>query len=145
VDFCERSTDRGGIKKSSLPIIMITAYGDVATAVEAMKAGAFDFLQKPVRQHELLDCIERALKYSDEQPGSAERKIAATKIESLTARQRRILDLVLTGAPSKKIAADLDISQRTVDSHRAVIMRKVGAKSLPDLIRIALTARAVLE
>jgi two-component system, chemotaxis family, CheB/CheR fusion protein len=137
--------ERLGARQSSLPIIMITAYGDVATAVEAMKAGAFDFLQKPVRQRELLDCIERALKYSDEQPGSAERKIAARKIEGLTARQRQILDLVLTGAPSKNIAADLHISQRTVDSHRAVIMRKVGAKSLPDLIRIALTARAALE
>jgi two-component system, chemotaxis family, CheB/CheR fusion protein len=137
--------ERLGTRQPSLPIIMFTAYGDVAMAVTAMKAGAFDFLQKPVRQHELLDCIERALKYSDVQPGSNERKIAATKIESLTARQRQILDLILTGVPSKNIAAHLNIAQRTVDNHRAAIMRKVGAKSLSELIRIGLTARTVIE
>jgi two-component system CheB/CheR fusion protein len=124
----------------SFPVIMITAYGDVAMAVTAMKAGAFDFLQKPVRQSELLDCIERALNYSHERPGTAERNIAATKIERLTARQREILDLVLTGKPSKNIAADLHISQRTVDNHRAAIMRKLGAKTLSALIRVALAA-----
>jgi two-component system CheB/CheR fusion protein len=128
--------------RPSLPIIIIiTAYGDVPMAVSAMKAGAFDFLQKPVRPEELLDCIQRALNYADERPGkTVDRKTAAAKIESLTWRQRQILDLVLAGSPSKNIAADLGISQRTVDSHRAAIMRKVGAKSLSALIRFALAA-----
>src|SRR3984893_4148936 len=123
-------------------VIMITAYGDVGMAVKAMKAGAFDFLEKPVRQDELLSGIERALlSLSDRpQPLDEERKTAATKIESLTGRQREILDLVLAGNPSKNIAADLQISQRTVDNHRAAIMRKVGAKSLSSLIRIAVDA-----
>ncbi len=126
--------------QSSLPVIIITAYGDVAMAVTAMKAGAFDFLQKPVRQDQLLESIQRALMDSSEHPPTAERAHAATKIETLTARQREILDLVLQGKASKVIAAELEISQRTVDSHRAAIMRKVGAKSLSGLIRVALAA-----
>ncbi len=126
----------------SLPVIMITAYGDVATAVTAMKAGAFDFLQKPVRPNEFIECIKEALDYSGRQPEqSADRKIATAKMESLTSRQREILDLVLAGMPSKNIARDLKISQRTVENHRAAIMRKVGAKSLSALIRVALAAR----
>ena len=125
----------------SLPVIMITAYGDIAMAVTAMKAGAFDFLQKPVRPNELIDCIKEALNHSGKRPEqSADRKDAAAKIASLTARQREILDMVLAGSPSKNIAHDLQISQRTVDNHRAAIMHKVGAKSLSALIRIALAA-----
>jgi two-component system CheB/CheR fusion protein len=126
----------------SLPVIMITAYGDIAIAVTAMKAGAFDFLQKPVRPNELLDSIKDALNYSNRRPAQpADRRIAAAKIESLTSRQREILEKVLAGSASKNIAADLQISQRTVDNHRAAIMRKVGAKSLSALIRVALAAR----
>jgi two-component system CheB/CheR fusion protein len=127
--------------QSPLPVIMITAYGDVAMAVKAMKSGALDFLQKPVRQDELLSCIERALKYDEKHPSLAvERAIAVKKIESLTPRQRQILDKVLGGAPTKIIASDLNLSERTVDNHRAAIMRKVGAKSLSALIRMALAA-----
>ncbi|MGO9173165.1 MAG: chemotaxis protein CheB [Rhodomicrobium sp.] len=131
--------------QAPLPVIMITAYGDIAIAVKAMKAGAFDFLQKPAKRKELLDCIERALNYSPNHPDHPDhpdhpsiRQAATAKIESLTARQRQILDLVLAGSPSKNIASDLRISQRTVDNHRAAIMRKTGAKSLSALIRIAL-------
>jgi len=125
-----------------LPVIMITAYGDIAIAVTAMKAGAFDFLQKPVRPDELLDCIKDALNYSNRRPPQpADQRIAAAKIESLTSRQRDILEKVLAGSPSKIIASELHISQRTVDNHRAAIMRKVGAKSLSALIRVALAAR----
>ena len=137
LDLIKRVTEM----QPSLPIIMITAYGDIAMAVTAMKAGAFDFLQKPVRPNELLDCIKEALNYSGRRPEqSADRKIAAAKIESLTSRQREILDMVLAGSPSKNIAHDLQISQRTVDNHRAAIMHKVGAKSLSALIRVALAA-----
>ena len=126
---------------SPLPVIMITAYGDIAMAVKAMKAGAFDFLQKPANPKELLDCIERALNYSPEHPEhSSIQQTATAKVESLTGRQRQILQLVLAGHPSKNIAADLRISQRTVDNHRAAIMRKTEAKTLSALIRIALAA-----
>jgi two-component system CheB/CheR fusion protein len=127
--------------QSPLPVIMVTAYGDVATAVKAMKAGAFDFLVKPFRHGNLLDSVERALKRSGERSGlPAERAIASSKIQGLTARQREILDLVLAGRASKYIAGELHISQRTVDNHRAAIMRKVGVKTLPALVRVALTA-----
>ncbi len=127
-----------------LPVIMITAYGDVAMAVSAMKAGAFDFLEKPVQQVELLAAIERALSESGKQPTpSAERVIAEAKIDSLTSRQRQILDQVLAGIPSKAIAAKLNISQRTVDNHRAAIMRKTGAKTLSALFRVALVGSAI--
>jgi two-component system CheB/CheR fusion protein len=119
----------------------LTGYGDLAMAVNAMKAGAFDFLEKPVQTDELLRCIERALKFASEhQDLSADRNSAASKIDSLTARQREILELVLAGTSSKNIAADLHVSQRTVDNHRAAIMRKLGAKSLSAMIRTALAA-----
>jgi FixJ family two-component response regulator len=127
--------------RSELPVIVITAYGDIAMAVRAMKAGAMDFLQKPVRQDELLNCIRRAFDESGEQAEGAERREAEARMKGLTRRQKQILDLVLAGAPTKTIAADLNLSQRTVDNHRAAIMRKLGAKSLPSLIRIALAGQ----
>jgi FixJ family two-component response regulator len=130
---------------AQLSIIVITAYGDIAMAVRAMKAGAMDFLQKPVRQEELLCCIRRACEAAGERSGSSERNEAEARIKGLTSRQRQILELVLSGAPTKTIAADLNLSQRTVDNHRAAIMRKLGAKSLPSLIRIALAGQGVSD
>ena len=133
--------ERLSAMQSSLPVIILTGYGDVAMAVSAMKSGAFDFLEKPVQPDELLRCIERALRFSEEhQDLSADRSMAVSKIESLTARQHQILEFVLAGTSSKNIAADLRVSQRTVDNHRAAIMRKLGAKSLSAMIRIALAA-----
>ena len=126
----------------SLPIIMITAYGDIAMAVTAMKAGAFDFLQKPVRANELLNSIKEALNYSGQGPEqSADRKIAAAKMKIFShLASARSSIWFSAGSPSKNIARDLQISQRTVDNHRAAIMHKVGAKSLSALIRVALAA-----
>ena len=124
-----------------LPAIVITGSGAVSMAVQAMKAGAVDFIEKPVRPEELLASLERALDQTrDSAKLSASRDSAATQVASLTTRQRQILDLVLAGHPSKNIAADLGISQRTVDNHRAAIMKKTGSKSLPALIRTALAA-----
>lgn len=137
--------ERLGAMQSSLPVIILTAYGDVAMAVRAMKAGAFDFLEKPVQTDELLRCIERALAFSGEHDLSAERSSAASMIGSLTARQHQILELVLAGTSSKNIAANLKIGQRTVDTHRAAIMRKLGAKSLAGVIRVALRAKPSIE
>jgi two-component system CheB/CheR fusion protein len=127
----------------SLPVIVVTGYGDVATAVEAMKSGAFDFLEKPVQPDELIERIERALRsVSQQHELLAEKETAAATIAKLTIRQREVLDLVLKGAPSKNIAADLNISQRTVENHRAAIMRKFGVHSIPGLVRIALAAQS---
>jgi two-component system, chemotaxis family, CheB/CheR fusion protein len=124
-----------------LPAIVITGSGAVPMAVQAMKAGAVDFIEKPIGPEELLASVERVLEQTrDTATLSVRRETAALCIASLTMRQRQILDLVLSGHPSKNIAADLGISQRTVDNHRAAIMKKTGSKSVPALVRTALAA-----
>ncbi len=129
-----------------LPAIMITGHSDVAMAVAAMKAGANDFLEKPVRPRDLLTSIRRALDASRD-PSSRHvwQASAARTLGDLTARQRQIMHMVLAGHPSKNIASDLGISQRTVENHRATIMAKTGARSLPGLARLALAAGAGAE
>lgn len=137
LELLQRLKDEG----HRLPAIMITGYGDVATAVQAMKAGAAEFIEKPVGRDELLAGIERAVRHAgDAAAPTAARERAAALIGRLTVRQRQILDLVLAGHPSKSIAADLGVSQRTVDNHRAAIMKKTGSKSLSALVRTALIA-----
>ncbi|MFM9940781.1 MAG: chemotaxis protein CheB [Hyphomicrobiaceae bacterium] len=127
-----------------LPAIMITGNSDVPMAVQAMKAGAFDFVEKPVGREALLACIERALEQSrDGSKLSSWRASAAEHVAKLTSRERQIMALVLAGHPSKNIAADLGISQRTVENHRASIMKKTGVKSLPELARLALAAESI--
>lgn len=124
-----------------LPAIMITGNSDVPMAVEAMKAGASDFIEKPVSRGELLAGVGRALELArDSSKLTAYREDAASHLASLTERQRQIMTMVLAGHPSKNIAADLGISQRTVENHRAAIMTKTGSKSLPALARLALAA-----
>ncbi len=123
------------------PTIMITGASDVQIAVQAMKAGASDFIEKPVGRDELLASVERALAQSrDSNKQSSWRQEATERMANLTPRQRQIVDMVLAGVPSKNIAADLGISQRTVENHRASIMRKTGAKSMPALARLAVAA-----
>ncbi len=121
--------------------IMITGNSDVQMAVHAMKAGATDFIEKPIGHSELLRTIDHVI----EEARDATTRIATVakavkQIDSLTMRQKEIMELVLAGHPSKNIAADLHISQRTVENHRASIMRKTGSKSLPALARLALAA-----
>lgn len=124
-----------------LPTIMITGNSDVRMVVKAMKAGASDFIEKPILSNDLLASIERALEQSrDSSKLVAWRQSAADHVAELTSRQRQIMEMVLAGQPSKNIAADLGISQRTVENHRASIMRKTGSKSLPALARLALDA-----
>jgi len=128
----------------NLPAIMITGNSDVAIAVQAMKAGAADFIEKPVSGGELVESVGRALEQAQDANKLADwRGLAAKHIAGLTERQRQIMALVLDGHPSKNIAADLNISQRTVENHRASIMKKTGAKSLPALARLALAASNV--
>jgi two-component system CheB/CheR fusion protein len=128
-------------EKSELTSIMITGYGDVSMAVRAMKAGAMDFIEKPIRADELLASIENALdRTQDSSKRSAWQATAAKCIADLTPREHQIMDLVLAGHPSKNIAADLGVSQRTVENHRASIMKKTGSKSIPALIRLVLAA-----
>jgi two-component system, chemotaxis family, CheB/CheR fusion protein len=124
-----------------LPAIMITGDSDVPMAVQAMKAGAWDFIEKPIGHRELLGSVETALEHSRNSGKLlASQEIAAGAIAGLTPRQRQIMELVLAGHPSKNISADLGISQRTVENHRASIMEKTGSRSLPALARLAFAA-----
>ena len=126
-------------RHSILPIIFITGHGDVPMAVEAMQAGAVDFIQKPFRDQDLLDRINQAL---DKDAGSrrmlAERNMIRKRLESLTPREREVLDLVVAGKANKVIAGDLNLSQRTVEIHRARVMEKMEAHSLAHLVRMVL-------
>jgi two-component system CheB/CheR fusion protein len=124
-----------------LPAIMITGDSDVAIAVEAMKAGAIDFIEKPIGREELVASLNRALELSRDSHKFLERReSAATHLEGLTPRQIQVMEMVLAGQPSKNIAADLGISQRTVENHRMRIMKRTGSRSLPALARLALIA-----
>ena len=125
----------------SLPAIMITGRSDVAMAVAAMKTGASDFIEKPVLPQDLLASVGRAIdRARDASERLSWKTDAAGHLAALTARQREVLALVLAGSASKTIAFELGISQRTVENHRASIMRKTGTKSLPALARLALVA-----
>lgn len=124
---------------SSLPLIFITGHGDVQMAVRAMRRGAFDFLLKPFHDQELLDRIHHALKLDaqlyDEQ---AQQRAIQQRLDSLTPRERQVMELVVQGHANKIIASRLDLSQRTVELHRAKVMDKMQASSLAQLVRIAI-------
>lgn len=125
----------------NFPAIMITGHGDLPMAVQAMKAGAIDFLEKPIRLEQLLASIDNALELaSDSAKQLALRHAAAARLAGLTARQRDVLGFIIQGRPNKIIAHELGISQRTVESHRAAVMKRAGVKTLPDLIRLVMAA-----
>ncbi len=125
----------------SMPCIMITGNSDVKMAVDAMKAGAVDFIEKPFTQPELLTIVSHALESAHDLGRTLGRQIDAQRhLAALTPRQQEIMQMVLAGHPSKNIASDLGISQRTVENHRASIMKRTGAKSLPALARLAVVA-----
>ena len=124
-----------------LPIIFVTGHGDVLTAVETMKSGAFDFIQKPYREQVLIDAIQSALlKNINEQ--LRKKKIAETKLklETLSPREAQVLDKILNGKSNKVIAKELALSQRTIELHRAHVMEKMDVKSLAELLKITLDA-----
>ena len=122
---------------STLPVIFITGHGDVPMAVEAMQKGAVDFIQKPFRDQELLDRIREALSTDRQRREERERHAeVAGRLERLTNREKEVFDLVVTGKPNKVIAYELDVSQRTVEIHRARVMEKMEARSLADLVRM---------
>jgi len=127
-----------------IPTIMITGSARLEVAVEALKAGASDFIQKPIRPADLLGGIERLRDIAvDAGKAIANREDAAARLALLTTRQRGVMDLVLEGHPSKNIAADLGVSQRTIENHRAAIMRRTKVKSLPALARLVASAALI--
>ncbi|MBJ2150827.1 CheR family methyltransferase [Paracoccus sp. IB05] len=124
-----------------IPAIILTGHGDAAMAVAAMKAGASDLIEKPASAKDLLSSVARAIAGSPgDQAKSEARRAAQAIFASLTLREHDVLALVLEGAANKNIAAKLGINQRTVENHRAAVMRKTGASSLPSLVRLALVA-----
>jgi two-component system, LuxR family, response regulator FixJ len=124
-----------------IPIVFITGHGDVPMAVEAMQHGAVDFIQKPFRDQDLIDRINQALeKDRDNRAGLKERDAIRRRMQQLTPREREVLDLVTQGKANKVIAGDLNVSQRTVEIHRARVMEKMGASSLAHLVRMVIEA-----
>lgn len=125
---------------SMLPVIFITGHGDVPMAVQAMKEGAFEFIQKPFRDQDILDRINHAIKQdADNRSTVARHAEVLNKLASLTPRERQVMDLVVDGAANKVIAVDLDLSERTVEIHRAKVMEKMGARSVAHLVKMHLT------
>lgn len=126
-------------RRSIVPIIFITGHGDVPMAVEAMQAGAMDFIQKPFRDQDLLDRINQALeKDATNRAALGELNVIRERLASLTPREREVMDLVVHGKANKVIAGDLDLSQRTVEIHRARVMEKMQASSLAHLVRMVI-------
>jgi two-component system, LuxR family, response regulator FixJ len=127
------------LKGAVLPVIFITGHGDVPMAVEAMQAGAFDFLQKPFRDQDLIDRIQRALdRDRTNRAALDERTLIRERLQSLTPREREVLAMVTSGKANKIMAADLGVSQRTVEIHRARVMEKMSAASLAQLVRMVM-------
>lgn len=112
------------------PIVFVTGHGDVPMAVEALKKGAFDFIEKPYRDSELLDCVNRAL------AADAERRCARAFLDPLTPREREVLARILAGRTGRAIAAELGVSGKTIEFHRARVMAKLGARTREQLFEI---------
>jgi FixJ family two-component response regulator len=127
---------------ATIPVIFITGHGDVPMAVAAMQFGAFDFLQKPFRDQDLLDRVQRAMARDAESRGRlAERAGIKERLATLTPREAEVMRLVTAGKANKVVGAELGVSQRTVEIHRAHVMDKMGAGSLAELVRMVLDSR----
>lgn len=127
---------------STAPIIFITGHGDVPMAVQALRAGALDFIEKPFDDDHLLASIKRALEFSEQRKTQdAARGEIEHRLATLTSREAEVLDCLIAGRPNKIIAFDLNMSMRTVEVHRARIMQKMNAGSLSELVRMVITVR----
>ena len=124
--------------KVHLPIVFITGHGDIPMSVRAMKAGAVEFLTKPFRDQDLLDAIQTGLERDRaRREQQAETAVLRERLESLTPSEREVLPLVVSGLLNKQVAAEMGTTEATVKVHRSQLMRKMGADSLPDLVRMA--------
>ena len=127
-------------RAARLPVIIITGHGDIAMAVRAMKAGAADFIEKPFNEQVLLDAVHRALAqgHADPAPAGSNRAEIEARMATLTPREHEVMLLIAEGRPNKVVATRLGLSTRTVEVHRAKVMEKTGARSLAELVRMAI-------
>ncbi len=127
------------LRGAVIPVIFISGHGDIPMAVEAMQNGAFDFLQKPFRDQDLIDRMQRALEKDRENRAAlGQRTRIRERLDTLTPREREVLALLTSGKANKVMAADLGLSQRTVEIHRAHVMEKMAASSVAQLVRMVL-------
>jgi two-component system response regulator FixJ len=132
-------------RQSSLPVIVITGHGDVPLAVEALKAGASDFIEKPFDDEIIIVAIRSALaRHANEAQNDARNAQVKTRLTSLSEREQEVLNGLIVGKPNKIIAYDLSLSARTVEIYRANVMTKMEAKSLSELVRMVLVANGTL-
>jgi FixJ family two-component response regulator len=125
-------------KGSALPIVFLTGRGDIAASVRAMKLGAADFLTKPVDADELIAAVDAALERNrEERADRAEKQVVASRLAALTAREREVFDLITQGRLNKQIAAEFGTVEKTIKFHRANLMRKLGVRTVADLVRLA--------
>ena len=135
LELQEELNRRGAI----VPVIFISGHGDIPMAVDAIQHGAFDFLQKPFRDQDLIDRVQRALATDHANRETlAQRDTVRQRYESLTPREQEVIALVTQGKANKVMAGDLGVSQRTVEIHRARVMEKMGAQSLAQLVRMVI-------
>jgi two-component system response regulator FixJ len=120
------------------PIILITGHGDVDMAVAAIKVGAADFIEKPFDESRLLASVRDAIADTEQRENADEQKEVRAKFESLTARQRQVMELAVAGLSNKEIGAQLKISPKTVENHRAWVMERIGARNIAELVRLAM-------
>jgi FixJ family two-component response regulator len=142
LDLFEELVARG----EGLPVIFITAYADVPMAVRAMKSGAVEFVEKPFNRQTLLDKVQRAIKDDTERRGRvAAREKLAARFQRLTDKEREVLELIKDGRPNKEIASRLQITPRAVELRRSSLMRKLGVRSLIELLRLTVVHEVGLE
>lgn len=132
-------------QKLTLPVIVITGHGDVSMAVQAMKGGAFDFIEKPFDDKKLVDRINEAIHFDVE----TRRQIddvgdIIERLDSLSPREREVMDLVVDGRMNKQIASDIGVTDKTVESHRAAVMKKMQATTAVELVRMVLAAKSII-
>lgn len=138
LDLVHHLNTRGFIR----PIILITGHGDIDMAVSAIKIGAFDFIEKPFDENRLLASIRNAVERGRQQmSNAAELEKLQSRFNSLSSRQREVMELAVAGLSSKEIGARLKISAKTVENHRAWVMERIGARNLAELVRIAMQIR----
>lgn len=142
LDLYERLVARG----QGMPVIFITAFADVPMAVRAMKSGAIEFVEKPFNRQELLDRVQRAIREDTaRRRAHADRESIRTRFQSLTDKEREVLELVKSGLPNKAISLQLEITPRAVEMRRSSLMKKLGVHSLAELLRLSILFESVEE